>query len=258
MNLKLVAGHTARLMTESLTRKPLTVQSSALPPIKKCLPGRSRSIGSLTLAVMAAWGLTGAAFAAGDAAEAKPELQAETAGDAQAGQAKAATCVACHGLDGNSSNPEWPSLAGQHAEYIQKQLQEFKSGARQNVVMAPMAVSLSEQDMWDLGAYFAAQTSKGLEAEPSKVNVGQRLYRAGDPVKHIAACAACHGPAGHGNPAAKYPSLHGQHAVYLTAQLHAYRDGKRTTDQNSMMRNIAAALSEEQIDAVTSYIQGLR
>jgi cytochrome c553 len=183
---------------------------------------------------------------------------AHAEGTAQAGQAKSATCVACHGVDGNSVNPEWPKLAGQHPEYIVKQLQAFKSGARKNPLMSPMAAPLSDQDMEDLAAYFSSQTTKGGEAEPSKVSAGQRLYRGGDANSHTPACLACHGPNGRGNPPALYPSIRGQQATYVAAQLRAYKSGARTTDQNQMMRNVAASLSDEEIDAVASYIQGLR
>ena len=181
------------------------------------------------------------------------------AGSAEKGQAKAAPCVACHGVNGNSVNPEWPNLAGQHEVYIRKQLAAFKNDSRQNVLMTPMAKPLSDEDMADLGAYFSQQTSSGtLEAEPSKVALGQRLFRAGDPKSGVPACAACHGPTGDGNPAASYALIKGQHATYTAAQLKAYRSGTRQTDQNQMMRNVAAALTDEQIDAVAAYIQGLR
>ena len=180
-------------------------------------------------------------------------------GSAEQGQAKAAPCVACHGVNGNSVNPEWPSLAGQHETYIKRQLEAFKNDQRQNPLMTPMAKPLSEQDMADLGAYYSAQKATGtLEAEPSKVSLGEQLFRAGDMSKGIAACAGCHGPNGSGNPAASYALVKGQHATYTIAQLKAYRSGTRQTDPNQMMRNVAAALSDEQIDAVASYIQGLR
>ncbi len=198
------------------------------------------------IAVLATFGLAQAAFAQGET------------GSAEAGQAKAATCVACHGLDGNSANPEWPSLAGQHAEYIVKQLKAFKGGARTNVLMAPMAATLSDQDMLDLGAYFASKQGKGLEADAAKVALGQKVYRGGDKKSELTACIACHGPSGSGNPAALYPALKGQHATYVAAQLRAYKRGERATDQNQMMRNVAAVLTDEQIDALASYVQGLR
>jgi cytochrome c553 len=185
--------------------------------------------------------------------------EAPLAGSAERGQAKAAPCVACHGVNGNSVNPEWPSLAAQHETYIKRQLAAFKNDQRQNPLMTPMAKPLSDQDMADLGAYYSAQKPTGtLEAEPSKVALGQKLYRGGDPAKGIAACAACHGPNGSGNPAAGYAQIKGQHATYTAAQLKAYRSGTRQTDPNQMMRNVATSLTDEQIDAVAAYIQGLR
>jgi cytochrome c553 len=183
---------------------------------------------------------------------------AVAAGSKEAGQAKAATCSACHGMDGNSLSPEWPNLAGQHPSYIVKQLGNFKGGQRQNVLMSPMAMILSEQDMADLAAYFSAQTLRGGEADASKVKLGQRVYRSGNVNGHVMACAGCHGPAGRGNAPAAYPAIQGQHATYVAAQLRAYKAGTRTTDPNQMMRNITAQLSEEEIDAVASYVQGLR
>lgn len=181
------------------------------------------------------------------------------AGSAEQGQAKAAPCVACHGVNGNSVNPAWPNLAGQHASYIKRQLAAFKSDARRDPLMTPMAKPLSEQDMADLAAYYSAQTLTGnLEADPSKVALGEKLYRGGDAQRGVPACAACHGPRGSGNPAAAYPAVRGQHATYTAAQLKAYRSGTRQTDPNQMMRNVAAEMTDEQIDAVASYIQGLR
>lgn len=194
-------------------------------------------------------GLQGVAFAA----------EQHIAGSADQGQTKAAACVACHGVNGNSVNPEWPNLAGQHETYIKRQLTAFKSDARQNPLMTPMAKPLSDEDMADLGAYFSAQKSTGtLEAEPSKVSLGQRLYRGGDPKSGLPACGACHGPSGGGNPAAGYAQIRGQHATYTTAQLKAYRSGTRQTDPNQMMRNVASLMTDDQIDAVAAYIQGLR
>jgi cytochrome c553 len=180
------------------------------------------------------------------------------AGSADAGQAKSATCVACHGTDGNSINPEWPNLAGQHSAYLAKQLRAFRDGQRENVLMSPMAMGLSVQDLEDLAAYFAAQTLRGGETDPGKLAAGQRVYRAGNLKREVAACAGCHGPAGRGNPTANYPALQGQQATYVAAQLRAYRSGARATDPNQMMRNVAAGLSDEEIDAVASYVHGLR
>lgn len=194
-------------------------------------------------------GLQGVAFAS----------EQPIAGSAEKGQAKAAVCVACHGINGNSVNPEWPNLAGQHETYIKHQLTAYKSDARQNPLMTPMAKPLSDEDMADLGAYYSAQKSAGtLETEPSKVSLGQRLYRGGEPKTGLPACAACHGPGGDGNPAASYALIRGQHATYTAAQLKAYRAGTRQTDRNQMMRDVATLMTDEQIDAVAAYIQGLR
>lgn len=198
-------------------------------------------------------GLQGVAFAA------EQSMSNAGAGSAEKGQAKAAPCVACHGVNGNSVNPEWPNLAGQHESYIKRQLAAFKSDARQNPLMTPMAKPLSEEDMADLGAFFSSQALTGnLEADPSKVSLGERLYRGGDAQRGVPACAACHGARGNGNPAAGYASIRGQHTTYTAAQLKAYRTGTRQTDPNQMMRNVAANMTDEQIDAVAAYIQGLR
>src|SRR5215831_7172341 len=179
-------------------------------------------------------------------------------GNATAGQAKAATCAACHGVDGNSSNPEWPSLAGQHASYITKQIRAFKTGARQSPIMMPMVAPLSDADVADIAAYFEAQTAKGGEADKSKVDLGQRIYRGGNAKSQVPACLACHGPTGRGNPAAVYPSIRGQHATYLTSQLNAYKKGDRKTDATKAMNDIAGRLSDDEIAALASYVQGLR
>jgi cytochrome c553 len=179
-------------------------------------------------------------------------------GSAEEGQTKSATCVACHGANGNSPNPEWPNIAGQHGPYILKQLQAFKAGTRQNPLMTPIAMTLSEDDMADLAAFYATQTRTGLEADPSKVEQGQRIYRGGDLQYNIAACSGCHGPSGLGNPTALYPAIQGQHGTYVAAQLRAYRAGTRQTDQNQIMRDVARTMSDEQIDTVAAYVQGLR
>ena len=184
--------------------------------------------------------------------------QGTAPGKPEEGQAKSTACVACHGVDGNSSNPQWPTLAGQHKQYLAKQLRAFKSGARKDPLMSPMAVSLSDDDIEDLAAYFTAQKPTGLEADPGKVPLGQRLYRGGDTKLGLTACAACHGPEGFGNPVASYPAIRGQHSTYVATQLRAYRAGTRTTDQNQMMRTIANSMSDEQIEALASYVQGLR
>ena len=180
------------------------------------------------------------------------------AADAAAGKTKAAACASCHGADGNSANPEWPSLAGQHEKYLIKQLAEFKDGTRANPLMSPMAAGLSEQDMADLAAYFSSQPLKGGEADPELVALGEKIYRGGNATTGVAACMACHGPAGMGNPLANFPRLSGQHAAYTVLQLKAFRAGDRTNDAGLMMRNIASRMTDAEIQAVASYIEGLR
>lgn len=182
------------------------------------------------------------------------------AGDAEQGKTKSATCTACHGADGNSMNPEWPSLAGQHPKYITHTLQAFKSGQRSNVLMSGQAAALDDQAIEDLAAYYATQIPSKRTADPALVSQGERLYLGGDLERGISACTACHGPTGRGNPGAGYPALAGQHATYTANQLIAYRAGERQSDadQNQVMRNIAALMSDKDIRAVASYVQGLQ
>jgi cytochrome c553 len=193
---------------------------------------------------------------------ASPALYATTSvdlkGNAAAGQKKAALCGACHGVDGNSINPLWPNLAGQHASYIVQQLKGFQNEFRQNTTMSPMAAPLKEQDMLDLAAYFSGQTQKLGEANPDMVALGEKIYRGGNPETGVAACMACHGPQGNGNPAAKYPIVSGQHAQYTHKQLMDYKSGVRKPEGNAiMMRDIVLKMSEAEMQAVTDYMQGL-
>jgi cytochrome c553 len=180
------------------------------------------------------------------------------AGDAALGAQKAAVCGACHGMTGSSVNPEWPSLAGQPQSYIVGQLRQFKDGTRANPLMTPMAVPLSDADMADLAAHFAQQTPTGLEADPSNWKTGERLFRGGDAARGIPACIACHGPQGRGNAPAAFPALRAQHAVYTVNQLKAFASGSRTSTGNSIMREIASRLTEDEMRALASYTQGLR
>jgi cytochrome c553 len=180
---------------------------------------------------------------------------AHAEGSVDAGQEKSAVCAACHGPDGNSFNPEWPSLAGQHAGFIFLQLQAFQDGRRENPLMSPMVIGLSEQDMLDLAAFYAAQAPAALEADPDLVDRGQRLYKGGDLQRGVTACIACHGPTGQGNPMANYPVVAGQHATYSTLALQAYAAGTR---RNAMMQDIAGRMTEEDMRAVSAYLQGLR
>lgn len=176
------------------------------------------------------------------------------------GKAKALTCTACHGPEGNSANALWPNIAGQNASYTLAQLKAFKDGSRQDPLMSSQAMLLSEQDMADLAVYFESLPGAAQAvADASLVARGEALYRGGNNDNEIAACMACHGPTGRGNPAAVYPALQGQHAAYTAKQLNAYADGARATDgKTRMMRDIAARLSNEDIEALASYVQGLR
>jgi cytochrome c553 len=183
---------------------------------------------------------------------------AASAGDADAGAQKAAACGACHGMTGSSVNPEWPNLAGQHEGYIAAQLALFKQGVRDNALMMPMAMALTDADMQDLGAHFARQAPAGLEADPSNWQAGEKLYRGGDADRGVPACIACHGPQGKGNAPARYPALRAQHAVYTFNQLKAYAEGKRRTPGSDIMQVISARLTEAEMRSLASYTQGLR
>ena len=205
------------------------------------------------------------ALAAGVAQAAETTQQ----GDATAGATKAGTCIACHGLNGNSTaNPEWPSLAGQNATYLREQIAAFRDGKRVNVLMQPMVQNLTDQDIADLAAHFSVQTPAGLEADPSYWEDGRRLYREGDAQRGIPACAACHGPVGRGIPAAGYPALQAQHSVYTVKQLTDYASDTRYTKDAagrlqagpnaSMMIAVASRLTPEDRRNVASYLQGIR
>ncbi len=181
-------------------------------------------------------------------------------GSVEAGQTKSVTCAACHGTDGNSVTPEWPNLAGQHEQYTIQQLGAFRNGQRQDIGMQGFAATLSEQDMADLAAYFAAQTPKLQGADPDLVILGEQIYRGGVPERGVAACIACHGPRGRGNPLAAYPRIGGQHATYVFNTLQAYASGQRSSDieLNRMMGNVSELLFEDEMRALASYVQGLR
>ena len=192
-------------------------------------------------------------------------------GDATAGEAKAAACAACHGADGNAADPQYPNLAGQHEHYIARQLALYKSGERDNAIMLGFAATLSSQDMRDIGAYFAKQTprpgvadetviAEGPNAGRKFYEVGQKLYRSGDPARGIPSCAACHGPTGAGVPGPSWPALHAQHAQYTALQLRAFRDGAvwgKDANANAIMSAVARNLTDEEIDSLASYLQGL-
>lgn len=181
-------------------------------------------------------------------------------GSAEAGKAKAITCVACHGAEGVSAVGAWPNLAGQNAPYLLAQLKAFKDGSRMDPVMSAQAALIADEDMADIAVYYESLSAASQAvADAGSVDRAEALYRGGDAEKGTAACLACHGPSGRGNPAAKYPALQGQHAAYTAKQLNDYASGARATDgKTRIMRNIAAKLSAEDIQALSSYMQGLR
>lgn len=192
-------------------------------------------------------------------------------GNAEAGAAKAAVCAACHSADGNSADPQYPKLAGQHERYTARHLALYKSGERENAIMLGFAAALSPQDMRDIGAYFAQKTPAAGMADDSLIaegpnagrkfyEVGESLYRGGDLERGVPACGACHGPAGIGNPGPAYPHLAGQHAGYTVAQLNAFRAGTvhgRGNNANDVMAGVARYLTDEEIASLASYIEGL-
>jgi len=181
------------------------------------------------------------------------------AGDADAGKDKSATCAACHGADGNSVNPQWPSLAGQNTRYIAKTLRDFKAGTRSDPLMTAQANILSDEDIEDLAAFYATQKAVARTADPKLGPVGEKLYRGGDKESNLTACIGCHGPAGKGNEPAGYPSVSGQHATYTAKQLGDFQSGARSSDGDTkVMRDIAARLTQDEIKALAAYMQGLR
>jgi len=181
-------------------------------------------------------------------------------GDAAAGQAKSAVCAACHGADGNSMVPNWPKLAGQHEQYLVRQILLIQSGARMVPEMMAIVPGLSAQDIADLAAYFSSQANAGGVADESRVALGEQIFRAGNAESGVPACMACHGPAGEGNPLAGYPALAGQQAVYTANMLNRFRAGENWGEEDAasqVMNGAAAELTDDEIDAVASYIQGL-
>ena len=202
----------------------------------------------LLVSLLLTLGVTGVAQAAGTA----------LVGDAAAGQAKTAVCGACHGPDGNSMAPNFPKLAGQGDRYLLKQLHDIKDGKRTVLEMTGLLANLNDQDLADIAAYYASQKNTVGAADPAMVERGQALFRGGDVEKGLPACTGCHSPDGQGNAPAGFPHLGGQHASYIEKQLTDFREGDRTNDGDTMiMRGIAAKLSNKDIKALASYIQGL-
>lgn len=184
--------------------------------------------------------------------------KALAAGDAEAGKAKTAVCASCHAADGNSAVASFPKLAGQGEKYLLKQMKDVLEGNRVIVEMTGILDGLSEQDLADIAAFYAAQSISLGQADPELAKKGEKLYRAGNPAKNVAACMACHGPAGKGIDLAVFPALGGQHAEYTSKQLMLFRSGERMNDGDArMMRSIAARLSDKEIEALANYISGL-
>lgn len=175
------------------------------------------------------------------------------------GKEKAAVCAACHGVDGNSNSPEWPSLAGQHREYLHRQLQHFKDGRRINEQMSAMVVNLSDEDMAEISYWYSSQALKPAIPESARAaQLGEKIYRVGNPASGVPACIGCHGPTGRGNPLSNYPALAGQHSKYTEGQLRLFHNGGRDNDDNAVMRTIAGKMTNFEIRAVSEYIAGLR
>lgn len=180
-----------------------------------------------------------------------------------AGKEKSASCAGCHGDDGNSQTGTFPKLAGQHASYLIKQLRAFKSGAREDTMMTPMATGLSEEDMQDIAAFYANEkiSSSTVEAHEKSseenlklITEGGDLYRNGDLEEQVSACIACHGPFGDGNKPAAYPVLKSQHTDYLIKTLTDFKNGERSKNPDNMMSMIAKKMSERDIKAIAAYL----
>ena len=187
-------------------------------------------------------------------------FNAAAAGDAAAGRTKSVVCSACHGVDGNSTVPMWPKLAGQHESYLVRQLKLVQSGKRNIPEMTALVAGLSEQDMADISAWYASQAMAPGIAETGKLQLGQSLYRAGNPETGTPSCSSCHGPNGQGNPVSGYAVLAGQHAAYIDKSLKKFRATNAYGEDDApsaVMSGVARLLSDEEIAALASYIQGL-
>ena len=188
----------------------------------------------------------------------------QAAGDAEAGQAKAATCVACHGVDGNSAVPTFPKLSGLGHKYLLKQMQDIRDGRRPVALMAGQVDNMTDQDLSDIAAFYDAQPRTGGTADPDKVSLGRKVYLGGIAERQVPACSGCHSPTGNGNGPAGYPGLAGQHADYVAAQLKMFRKGyedpagRTNGGEAKIMRTTAFRMSDMEIEAVASYIAGLQ
>lgn len=226
---------------------------------------------TLILIGLMSFGFNTLVFAEAAAHEgAEKAIEVKPFGDVEAGKKKAASCTGCHGRNGDSLISINPKLAGQGAKYLFKQMNDFKTGERPNALMQSQLAGKSEQDLKDIAAFFAEQKSSSGLVKKEFMELGQKIYRGGNAETGLPACIACHGPAGEGMSAAGFPSLAGQHAQYVEAQLKAFRSAgrgdhsgqKRTNDSvdggPAMMQDVSAKMSDDEIQAVSSYISGLR
>jgi cytochrome c553 len=227
--------------------------------MKPTMPSLLSVVTAFVLAASSAFSYAATdATAAAGAAKPAAKVEAKVSKpDLVQGAAKyEAVCLSCHGVDGNSGTPVNPKLAQQHPEYLVKQLQEFKSGKRNNAIMKGFASTLSDDDMRNIAYWATSKTAKaGFAKDKELVALGEKIYRGGISDRQIPACASCHSPSGAGLPA-QYPRLSGQHAEYTSAQLTAFRDGVRKN--NLQMTQVSAKLNDREIKAVSDYIAGLR
>lgn len=184
---------------------------------------------------------------------------AMAAGDPEAGESKAGVCAACHGIDGNSQVPQWPKIAGQLEDYIAGQTRMIRDQVREVPQMYPVVMNLSDEDIADISAWYASQTIEPGVADEELVEAGRALYHGGNPDAGVPACMGCHGPTGGGIPGAGFPMLQGQHAAYTADRLRRYRDGEAYEDDpnSQIMVGVAENLLDAEIEAVSSYIEGL-
>jgi len=209
--------------------------------------------------------LTAMSVIASDAADAEHaeekvmHIEKAPLGDAVAGKQKVATCAACHGADGNSTNSDWPSLAGQHPEFAYEQLKLIKDGSRSAPLMVGQLNNKSDKDLKDIASYFAGLESKSGEVAADAFNLGQRLFRGGNTEKGIPACASCHGATGKGNPLSLYPALNGQQPGYVLKALNDYSNGARSGNaQQKIMIEVASLMNDKEKAAVAAYVRGLQ
>lgn len=187
---------------------------------------------------------------------------AQAEGNVEAGKARSMACMACHGADGNSiasTTPGsiWPKLAGQHPQYIAKQLHDFKSQARKDPIMNGMAMPLTDEEIANLAAYFSSQKQSPGTTAADQVELGQKIFRSGNGTTQVSACSGCHGPDGMGNPTANFPRISGQHAAYIEKTLKDFRAGVRANDPQKMMQGVVSRMTDAEIAAVAQYVQGL-